>query len=201
MKNTKMLMLFPFSLLTMLLSAAPQQTLLIVADNDSPMLAETPTEPHTVAYDFENSLAVIEESPSAIAEDKGGENNKNRLITYAMSLLGTPYVWAGVSPKGFDCSGFITHVFQKFDVAVPHSSALQAKEGEHIARDEAKIGDLVIFTGTNPKKRTPGHVGIIISTDDDNIEFVHSSSVGGVKVSKVEGTGYSRRFMEIRRIL
>ncbi len=196
-----MLMLFPFSLLTMLLSAAPQQTLLIVADNDSPMLAETPTEPHTVAYDFENSLAVIEESPSAIAEDKGGENNKNRLITYAMSLLGTPYVWAGVSPKGFDCSGFITHVFQKFDVAVPHSSALQAKEGEHIARDEAKIGDLVIFTGTNPKKRTPGHVGIIISTDDDNIEFVHSSSVGGVKVSKVEGTGYSRRFMEIRRIL
>lgn len=194
-------MLLPLSMLTMLLWAAPQQTPLIVADNYSPMLAETPVEPETVAYDLENNVAVIEESPSAIAENKGGENNTQRLITYAMSLLGTPYVWAGVSPEGFDCSGFITHVFQKFDVAVPHSSALQAKEGEHIARDEAKIGDLVIFTGTNPEERTPGHVGIIISTDDDNIEFVHSSSVGGVKVSKVEGTGYSRRFLEIRRIL
>ncbi|WP_246000408.1 C40 family peptidase [Pontibacter diazotrophicus] len=194
-------MLLPLSLLTMLLWAAPQQTPLIVADNEPAMLAETLIEPETVASDLKENFAVPEDNPSAIAEEKGGENNKKKLITYAMSLLGTPYVWAGVSPKGFDCSGFITHVFQKFDVAVPHSSALQAKEGEFVARDEAKIGDLVIFTGTNPKKRTPGHVGIIISTDDDNIEFVHSSSVGGVKVSKVEGTGYSRRFLQIRRLL
>lgn len=193
MKGMMSLMLLPILFLAVMLWVKPQQSLSLAANSPSATLAETLVVHEKVASDSKEAL-------SAIAEEKGGESKKKQLVTYAMSLLGTPYVWAGVSPEGFDCSGFITHVFKKFDIKVPHSSALQAKEGEHIARDEAKIGDLVIFTGTNPKKRTPGHVGIIISTDDDNIEFVHSSSVGGVKVSKVEGTGYSRRFLQIRRL-
>ncbi|GAB3539071.1 hypothetical protein GCM10027443_35210 [Pontibacter brevis] len=181
-------------LFLLLAGAEPQQSPSSEAISSSATLAETPIAPNMVASGLTEKTAV---TPG----EKGGENTGHKLINYAMSLLGTPYVWAGVSPKGFDCSGFITHVFKKFDISVPHSSALQANEGEHVSRDEAKVGDLVIFTGTNPKVRKPGHVGIIISTDEDNIEFVHSSSVGGVKVSKVEGTGYSRRFLEIRRIL
>lgn len=194
MKRTMLLMLFPLLLLTAMLWAKPQQSNSLVGDNSPATLAETPVAPETVA-------SAPPENLSPASEEKAGDISKKKLVSYAMSLLGTPYVWAGTSPEGFDCSGFISHVFKKFEVNVPHSSALQAKEGVHIAREEAKAGDIVIFTGTNPKKRTPGHVGIIISTDDDNIEFVHSSSVGGVKVSKVEGTGYSRRFLQIRRLL
>lgn len=193
MKRMTLLLLFPLSLSAFLLWAEPQPTFIALSSIPTVPLSETPEAPETVP-------AASTEKFSALPENESDESSKKELVTYAMSLLGTPYVYAGVSPGGFDCSGFVTHVFKKFDVAVPHSSALQAKEGEPVARDEAKVGDVVIFTGTKPSVRTPGHVGIIISTADNVIEFVHSSSVGGVKVSKVEGTGYSRRFLEIRRL-
>lgn len=195
MKRMMSLMLFPLLPLTIMLMEEPQQSPSIEKTAGiSATIAETPFIPETVAS------APSKNSP-AIPQRKTGDDNANQVVSYAMSLLGTPYIYAGVSPEGFDCSGFVTHVFDKFDIAVPHSSALQANEGEYVAREEAKVGDLVIFTGTNAEVREPGHVGIIISTEDDDIEFVHSSSVGGVKVSKVEGTGYSKRFLEIRRIL
>ncbi|MFD3001015.1 C40 family peptidase [Pontibacter toksunensis] len=195
MKRMKSLMLFPLLPLTVMLWNEPQQAASFDKDaHHSATLAETPVVAKTVA-------SASSEIFSATTNSISGEVNEKQLVSYAMSLLGTPYIYAGVSPDGFDCSGFVTHVFDRFDIAVPHSSALQAKEGAFVSRDEAKVGDLVIFTGTNPAVRQPGHVGIIISTEADNIEFVHSSSVGGVKVSKVEGTGYSKRFLEIRRIL
>lgn len=123
------------------------------------------------------------------------------IISYALSLIGSPYVYAGTTPNGFDCSGFITHVFEKSGIDLPHSSAMQADEGIQVAKHEARNGDLVIFTGTDPGIRKPGHVGIVISAPGDTIEFVHSSSNGGVKISKVEGTRYDLRFLEVRRVL
>lgn len=78
---------------------------------------------------------------------------------------------------------------------------MQAEEGREVPREQAKPGDLVIFTGTNPDLRRPGHVGIVISQPGDTISFVHSSSNGGVKVSQVEGSRYNLRFLEVRRVL
>ncbi|GAB3196369.1 hypothetical protein GCM10027293_08620 [Pontibacter aydingkolensis] len=127
--------------------------------------------------------------------------NSEEIISYAMTLLGSPYVYAGMSPDGFDCSGFVTYVFDEYGINLPHSSAMQANEGVQVEKHEASTGDLVIFTGTNPGKREPGHVGIVISAPGDTIEFVHSSSNGGVKVSKVQGTRYDLRFLEVRRVL
>ncbi|MER2998271.1 C40 family peptidase [Pontibacter populi] len=123
------------------------------------------------------------------------------IIEYALTLIGSPYEYAGITPSGFDCSGFVTHVFENYNIDVPHSSAMQANEGVPVAKDEAAPGDLVIFTGTNEYDRTPGHVGIVISEPGDTISFVHSSSNGGVKISKVQGTRYDVRFLEVRRVL
>jgi cell wall-associated NlpC family hydrolase len=123
------------------------------------------------------------------------------IVDYALSLQGSPYKYAGITPEGFDCSGFITHVYDQFNVDLPHSSAMQAEEGTEVDRSEAQPGDLVIFTGTDKSVREPGHVGIVISSPGDTVSFVHSSSNGGVKISKVEGTGYELRFLEVRRVL
>lgn len=123
------------------------------------------------------------------------------LIDYALSLRGTPYIYGGMSESGFDCSGFVSYVFGKYDVKVPHSSGMQAEEGKFVPRAQARPGDVLIFTGTNPKKREPGHVGIVISESGKPIEFVHASSNGGVKVSRVKGTRYNLRFLEVRRVL
>lgn len=129
-------------------------------------------------------------------------NKSEDIIAYAFSLLGTPYLYAGITKEnGFDCSGFTTHVFDINGVSIKRSSELQSTEGYAVNRSEAAPGDLVIFTGTDRTVREPGHVGIVISQPGDTIEFIHSSSNGGVKVSQVEGTGYEARFLDIRRVL
>jgi cell wall-associated NlpC family hydrolase len=133
--------------------------------------------------------------------DATGSAPSETLIAYALSLIGTPYVYGGTTSGGFDCSGFTSHVFQEFDVPITRSSTTQSQDGEPVEREEARPGDLVVFTGTNPNVREPGHVGIVISEPGDTITFVHSSSNGGVKVSQVEGTGYERRFLGIRRVI
>lgn len=134
-------------------------------------------------------------------ETTSNQNISSVLIDYAQSLIGSPYVYAGINPDGFDCSGFVTHVFDKYGIELPHSSAMQAEEGIGISKSEARPGDLVIFTGTDPDLREPGHVGIVISAPGDTIAFVHASSNGGVKISEVEGTGYERRYLGVRRVL
>lgn len=123
------------------------------------------------------------------------------LLTYAKKLIGRAYVYGDVGKRGFDCSGFTTHVFSKFGITISRSSTGQSTDGHPISREKARKGDLIVFTGTNSAIRKPGHVGIIISGPGEPISFVHSSSVGGVKISEVENTGYERRFLEVRRVL
>jgi len=129
------------------------------------------------------------------------ETLPDSIVAYGLHLMGVPYLTAGITLKGFDCSGFVNHIFNKYGVDMPHSSALLANKGESISLDQVKKGDLLIFTGTTVSDRTPGHVGVVITNFGEPIEFVHSSSVGGVKISKVAGTGYEKRFLQARRVL
>lgn len=126
---------------------------------------------------------------------------RDSLVQFALQQQGLPYQIAGTQPTGFDCSGFVQYTFAHFGLEVPHSSALLAKEGVSVPLSESQKADLVIFTGTTVSDRTPGHVGIVIANGADGLEFVHASSNGGVKVSKIDSTGYARRFLQVRRLL
>ena len=131
---------------------------------------------------------------------------RDSIVRLALRQVGTPYVWAGTSPRtGFDCSGFITYVFSQFGVATPHATALLIDAGRPVPRAQAQPGDIVVFTGTAEGSTTPGHAGIIISAlGETPLRFVHASSArreSGVKVSQVENSGYERRFMQVRRVL
>jgi cell wall-associated NlpC family hydrolase len=128
-------------------------------------------------------------------------SKSDSIVAYALQRYGTDYTYGGATDGGFDCSGFITFVYNQFGVKIPHGSSLQAKLGESVAMAEARKGDIIVFTGTNLEDRTPGHVGIVITPPAKPIKFVHSSSNGGVKVSEVEGTLYQKRFLDIRRVL
>lgn len=129
----------------------------------------------------------------------------NELIEFAMLQLGSPYTYAGTTPTGgFDCSGFLLYTYAHVGIQVPHSTALLIDAGRPVAREQARRGDMVIFTGTAPTSTTPGHAGIVVSHPGEPLRFIHSSSARrepGVKVSQVEGTDYERRFMGIRRVL
>ncbi len=124
----------------------------------------------------------------------------NAMLEFAKTLIGTPYRYASKNPKiGFDCSGFVSYVYERFGYQGGARSSIDfANKGKTIKLADAKVGDLLVFTGTNPKIRKPGHVGIIYEKQaDGNIKFIHSSSgkAKGVTINELEGY-YKTRFLK-----
>lgn len=119
------------------------------------------------------------------------------LLLYALSLNGTAYKFGGRSiDSGFDCSGFVAHVFrQAAGLALPHNAHALSQNGEQITKTELKPGDLVFF---NTLRRAFSHVGIYLG---DN-RFIHasSSSSGDVMVSDLTQKYWSTRFNGARRL-
>ena len=143
-----------------------------------------------------------------IEQDPVGKPQKmespNRLLEFAKSMLGIRYRSASSNPsRGFDCSGFVNYVFSNFGFKVPRSSREFATSGEPRKLEDAKIGDVILFTGTNSRSRTPGHVGIIYSINGDEVKFIHSSSgnAKGVTISSLGDGFYKKRFLKVVSIL
>lgn len=127
------------------------------------------------------------------------------LVCFSKKYIGTHYKYASINPSvGFDCSGFVYYIFSHFNIKAPRSSIDYATVGKTIHPDSFKIGDVIVFTGTNSKNRTPGHVGIIISNFGEELIFIHSSSNkkhSGVKISSYKDSPYyEKRFLKIVRI-
>ena len=126
------------------------------------------------------------------------------IMDFAKTLIGTKYRYASSSPKnGFDCSGFVSYVFKHFGFSGARSSSDFARTGKPVKLTEAKVGDVLVFTGSNAKLRKPGHVGIIYSIDQEgNINFIHSSSgrAKGVTISPLAGY-YQNRFLKAVTVL
>lgn len=139
---------------------------------------------------------------TARQEINTGSAYADSLVSYAETLLGTPYLYGSTDPaNGFDCSGFITYVFNKFGIMVPRSSKDFENVGDPIMMFAAKRGDLILFTGTDSTDKTIGHMGIIASNNGGRIQFVHSSSgkANGVTVSPLNKY-YMSRYVKIIRV-
>ena len=112
------------------------------------------------------------------------------VVGVAMQYLGTPYVWGGASPGGFDCSGLVMYAYAQVGVSLPHSSYAQYGMGVPVSYDQLQPGDLVFFSGL-------GHVGIYICGG----QFIHAPHTGDVvKISAMSGW-YSSSYVGARRIL
>jgi peptidoglycan DL-endopeptidase CwlO len=111
------------------------------------------------------------------------------VVGVAMQYLGTPYVWGGASPAGFDCSGFVMYVYAQVGVSLPHSSYAQYGYGSAVSQGDLQPGDLVFFDGL-------GHVGIYVGGGN----FIHSPHTGDVvKISSMTGW-YASTFVGARRL-
>ena len=105
------------------------------------------------------------------------ESLRMKIVEFAKQFIGRPYVWGGVSPNGFDCSGFTLYVMKHVaGVNLSHSSRAQANEGRRISPDEMRPGDLICYG----KGKNISHVTLYIGDG----QVVHSSTERtGVKIS------------------
>jgi len=111
-------------------------------------------------------------------------------VGIAMQYLGTPYVWGGAAPGGFDCSGFLMYVYAQLGVSLPHNAAMQYGYGSPVAKSDLEPGDLVFFDGL-------GHNGMYIGGG----QFIHSPHTGDVvKISSLSDYWYSRTWVGARRL-
>ena len=113
------------------------------------------------------------------------------VVGVAMSQLGTPYVWGGAAPGGFDCSGLVMWAYAQVGVSLPHSTYSQYTMGVPVSRDQLQPGDIVFFDGL-------GHEGLYIGGG----QFVHAPHTGDVvRISSLSEDWYSANYVGARRIL
>jgi cell wall-associated NlpC family hydrolase len=102
-------------------------------------------------------------------------------VQTALAQVGDPYVWAGLGPDGFDCSGLTSYAYAAAGVSLPHSSGAQSRLGQRISRSELQPGDLVFYYSPI------SHVGLYIG----NGMMVHARTFGQpVAVTSVDQRGY-----------
>lgn len=129
--------------------------------------------------------------------------DRDSIIMYAKKYLNTPYLYAGNNPqKGFDCSGFVSYVFNNFDIDLPRSSNGYKNLGYALAPGDFKIGDILVFYGY--KDRTVvGHVGIVCEANGMQSKFIHASSgkANKVTISELNSEHYTKRFYKCIDVL
>lgn len=118
------------------------------------------------------------------------------VVDYAKQFLGTPYVYGGSSPSGFDCSGFTSYVYRQFGVTLNRVTTGQMQNGIWVAKNELQPGDIVGFY-SQPGGSYVGHVGIYVG----NGMMIHSPHSGDVvKYDSIMTGSYADRYAAGRRI-
>jgi cell wall-associated NlpC family hydrolase len=139
--------------------------------------------------------------PATVAA-KGDSSLPDKIVAFAKTQIGVRYKYCSMTPEGgFDCSGFVNYVFNHFNIKVPRSSVDFTNAGEDVALNRAQPADLILFTGTDPHKKVVGHIGIIVTNDNGDINFIQATSgmAYSVVISPLDKY-YMSRFVKVIRI-
>ena len=132
--------------------------------------------------------------PSNSVSYNGTSAKRKAVIEYAAQFLGTPYVYGGSTPSGFDCSGFTSYVFANTVGSIPRVAQAQFDATTRVSMSELKPGDLVFFGSS---ASSISHVGIYVGDG----KFIHSPHTGDVvKYDSLSGY-YSNRFQGGGRVI
>lgn len=119
--------------------------------------------------------------------------NETQFIQQSKKYIGVRYVYGGNTPSsGFDCTGYINYVYNKFGYSLPRTSANIYASKSLSPVKELKVGDLVFFETYKPGA---SHAGIYIGSN----QFVHASSSKGVTVSNMGESYWNTRYLGARR--
>lgn len=132
--------------------------------------------------------------PATVPADSGSKGQQ--IVDTAKQYLGYPYVYGGMSPSGFDCSGFVGYVYKQCGYSLKRvASDIYYNNGVSVSKSELQPGDLVFFSNSSD---SVGHVGIFIS----GTQFIHaSSSTVGVIISDLSSSYYLAHYVGAKRII
>ena len=150
------------------------------------------SEVYSVPVDFTYSYAEASTSDELYTSS----NPKiQSILDTAASYLGTPYVWGGTSPSGFDCSGFVQYVYSQNGYSLTRTTYTQwDNDGIYVKKSDLRPGDLVYFGSGG----SPTHVGIYVG---DGM-MIHSPSTGDVvKYSTIDSGYYNNCYLGAKRIV
>ena len=118
------------------------------------------------------------------------------VVETAKKYLGYPYVYGGMSPSGFDCSGFVGYVYKQCGYSLKRvASDMYYNNGVSVSEANLQPGDLVFFSNSS---ESIGHVGIYIGGN----QFIHaSSSTVGVIISDLSSSYYLSHYQGAKRII
>lgn len=117
------------------------------------------------------------------------------VVDEAMKYIGTPYVYGGSSPSGFDCSGFTSYVYKQLGVNLNRTASGQAGNGTAVSKSDLQPGDIVLFSGYSGGGI--GHAGIYVG----NGNMIHSPRPGkSVCIESINSSYYAPRYVCARRI-
>lgn len=123
----------------------------------------------------------------------------NKLITFANTYVGVSYRAGGTTKKGMDCSGLVNTSFKQIGINLPRSSSAISSKGKEINLNEVRKGDLLFFDIARLKGGI-NHVGLVISVDDGNIRFIHSTTSKGVIISSMNEAYWGKEFVKAKRV-
>ena len=117
------------------------------------------------------------------------------IVATAKQYMGAPYVYGGMSPSGFDCSGFVNYVYKLCGYSMSRvASSIYNNNGTYVEKANLQLGDLVFFASNSS---SIGHVGIYIGSG----QFIHSSSGAGcVVISDLSSSYYLKNYVGAKRI-
>jgi len=166
----------------------------------APKQAEAvPAEADDSAPDEAPAAGLAAQAKPAVAQgdDIAAQPVRYRLASLGLDFLGVRYRRSGDSvASGFDCSGLVKALFEKFQITLPHSSREQFKEGQKVGLDDLEVGDLVFFSPRGSRGKTPNHVGIYIGEN----QFLHAAiKAKRVLISNLTKPWYVQRFLGARR--
>lgn len=127
-----------------------------------------------------------------------GDERTFKIVESAYNYLGVPYRYGGTTPDGFDCSGFVRHVFNANGIKLGRSSRDQAQEGIHVPLSALKPGDLIFFSMHRRKHYRIDHVGLYIGDG----QFIHAASSRSrqITISDLKSVHYHNRVVTARRV-
>lgn len=141
--------------------------------------------------DLPNTIADVTELEDTSAVVSKGEE----VVDYAKTLLGKAYVYGGVGPNSFDCSGFTQYIYSKFGVNLLHSAAAQSIIGTTVSKANLQLGDMVFFSQGGS---SIGHVGIFVG----NNSFIHAANPQkGVVITSLSDGYYTKNYKTAKRVL